>query len=379
MTTPFRVGDFLPWFDLMCSSDYLYHFDTLGGRQVALAFLGGQSKAESRTFAKTMVALRPKLKDLGVHPLMMSSDPDDRQDPAFKALSDYVTTFWDEGGEVHRRYRLDQRPGLFLVARNLRLHAYVDLHPLETFESRALEAAKTFPERGEPLAEPAPAPMHAPVLQVSRVFDPELCQELIRYYETHGGAPSGFMRDKGGMTGAVLDPKFKRRADCSIADAGLVKTLHLAIRQRLIGEIRKAYAFEVTRVERTIIGCYTAEDRGFFSAHRDNTTKATKHRRFAVSINLNAEEFEGGELWFPEYADRIYKPGSGDAVVFSCSLLHEARPVTAGRRLAFLPFLYDEAAAKIRTDNRQFLSVPDAEMVKDAALAPPAEAVRQTG
>jgi len=38
-------------------------------------------------------------------------------------------------------------------------------------------------------------------------------------------------------------------------------------------------------------------------------------------------------------------------VVFSCSLLHEARPVTAGRRYALLPFLYDDAAARVREAN----------------------------
>ncbi|HSA82007.1 MAG TPA: hypothetical protein VLE23_14415, partial [Geminicoccaceae bacterium] len=41
--------------------------------------------------------------------------------------------------------------------------------------------------------------------------------------------------------------------------------------------------------------------------------------------------------------------------VFSCSLLHEAQPVTAGRRYAFLPFLYDEAAARIRVANNRYL------------------------
>ncbi len=38
-------------------------------------------------------------------------------------------------------------------------------------------------------------------------------------------------------------------------------------------------------------------------------------------------------------------------MVFSCSLLHQALPVTAGRRYAFLPFLYDDAAAKLREAN----------------------------
>lgn len=41
--------------------------------------------------------------------------------------------------------------------------------------------------------------------------------------------------------------------------------------------------------------------------------------------------------------------------MFSCSLLHTVAPVTRGRRLAFLPFLYDEAAAKLRAENNRFL------------------------
>jgi len=103
-------------------------------------------------------------------------------------------------------------------------------------------------------------------------------------------------------------------------------------------------------MERYIISCYAAEDGGHFRAHRDNTTAGTAHRRFAVSINLNSE-FEGGEVSFPEYGPRGFKPPPGGAVVFSCSLLHAVSRVTSGRRYAFLPFLYDDAAAKIREAN----------------------------
>ena len=39
---------------------------------------------------------------------------------------------------------------------------------------------------------------------------------------------------------------------------------------------------------------------------------------------------------------RTYRPPTGGAVVFCCSLQHEATPVTRGRRYAFLPFLYGE-------------------------------------
>jgi predicted 2-oxoglutarate/Fe(II)-dependent dioxygenase YbiX len=74
---------------------------------------------------------------------------------------------------------------------------------------------------------------------------------------------------------------------------------------------------------------------------------ASAHRRFAVSINLN-DDFEGGGIVFPEYGTRIFRPPTGGALVFSCSMLHAVAPMVRGRRYACLPFVYDEAAAKLR-------------------------------
>jgi predicted 2-oxoglutarate/Fe(II)-dependent dioxygenase YbiX len=121
-----------------------------------------------------------------------------------------------------------------------------------------------------------------------------------------------------------------------------------------VPEILKVHQFKATRMERYIVSCYAAEDGGHFRMHRDNTTKGTAHRRFAVSINLN-EDFDGGEVSFPEYGPRSFKVAFGGAVVFSCSLLHAVSRITRGRRYAFLPFLYDEAAVKIREANNAHL------------------------
>ncbi len=75
----------------------------------------------------------------------------------------------------------------------------------------------------------------------------------------------------------------------------------------------------------------------YFRAHRDNGTPQTADRTFAVSLNLN-EDYDGGELVFPEYGPTRYKPKAGAAAVFSCSLLHEALPVTHGRRFVLTTF-----------------------------------------
>ena len=155
-------------------------------------------------------------------------------------------------------------------------------------------------------------------------------------------------------TVGVLDD-FKKRRDATINDEALKVETRTAISRRLLPEIRKAFRFTATRVERYIVARYDAEDGGYFRAHRDNLTSGTAHRQFAVSINLNAEEFAGGDLRFPEYGMRTYRPPTGGAVVFSCSLLHEATPVTRGSRYAFLPFFYDEAGEELRLRNNHLV------------------------
>jgi predicted 2-oxoglutarate/Fe(II)-dependent dioxygenase YbiX len=203
-------------------------------------------------------------------------------------------------------------------------------------------------------------PRPAPVLLLPRVFEPEFCRMLMALYDRGESAESGFMQTdpKTGKTVLRTDPQMKRRRDCLIEDEGLQKAIRRRLHRRLVPEVRKAFQFHATRIERYIVARYDAADGGHFRAHRDNTTKGTAHRRFAVTINLNADDYEGGDLAFPEFGPQTFRAPTGGAVVFSCSLLHEARPVTRGARYCFLPFLYDEAAAKIRQENLGFVDLP---------------------
>jgi hypothetical protein len=237
---------------------------------------------------------------------------------------------------------------------------------LRILECAPLDDGEALMRRVAGLGSPddhAGAPLHAPVLIVPRVFEPPFCQQLVDHYGQIGGSPSGVMRVRDGKTVGVLDD-FKKRRDVVVVDEELKRGTRERIAARLLPEIAKAFQYQATRLERYIISCYDAEDGGYFNPHRDNTTPATAHRRFAVSINLNAEEFEGGDLRFPEFGRRTYRPPTGGAVVFSCSLLHEATPVVRGRRYAFLPFLFDEEAERIRVASQQNL----------AAVSPPAAA-----
>ena len=164
------------------------------------------------------------------------------------------------------------------------------------------------------------------------------------------------MTEKDGMTIGRIDHRMKRRQDYHIESSELRKAIDQRIVRRLIPEIEKAFAFRATRIERHIVACYDAQSGGFFKPHRDNQTAGTAHRRFACTINLNSDEYDGGNLRFPEFGNHTYRAPTGGAVVFSFSLLHEATAVTKGRRYATLPFLYDDAAAKIREQNEKFIS-----------------------
>jgi predicted 2-oxoglutarate/Fe(II)-dependent dioxygenase YbiX len=187
-----------------------------------------------------------------------------------------------------------------------------------------------------------------------------LCEALIEYYKGHGGEDSGFMRDVNGKTKRIIDHGHKRRRDCQIKDEDLRKACRDRINGRLTPEIEKAFQFRATRMERYLVGCYNAAEQGHFRAHRDNTTRGTAHRRFAVSLFLNTGQYEGGYMRFPEFGSALYTAPAGGAVVFSCSLLHEATLVTRGLRYMFLPFLYDDAAHQIRQQNLQFVEVEEA-------------------
>ena len=122
----------------------------------------------------------------------------------------------------------------------------------------------------------------------------------------------------------------------------------LCIGRRVAPEIEKAFCFRATRVEEFKIACYEGDTSGFFRPHKDNLSERTMYRRFAMSLLLtDPDEYEGGELRFLEYGPELYKPGAGDAVVFSCSLLHEVLPMAAGRRFVLLCFLFGEEEARM--------------------------------
>lgn len=338
-----QPGDPAPWFRAPGTTNPSYAFDTVAGRWIVLAVLTGADPQGLEAAAAAVAAARDRFDDAAACFFGVVRDTPAARDWARDDLPGVRWLF--DSGAVAELYGAAERPLWFLIDPMLRVTGISDDGPRLLAELARLPP----PERH------AGAPAFAPVLVAPRLFEPAFCQALIEHYEARGGQPSGFMREVDGVTRLMMDERHKRRSDVQLEDQTLKDQARARVIRRLVPQIEKAFQFKATRMERYLVACYDAEDGGgWFRPHRDNTTKGTAHRRFAVSINLNAD-FDGGELRFPEFGARTYRPPPGGAVVFSCSLLHEATPVTRGRRFAFLPFLYDEAGAKVRERNLGYL------------------------
>ena len=356
-------GEPAPWFVCRSPVNPKYHFDTVAGRYVVLCFFGSAGQAPGAVVWNDLRAAAARF-DLENFVLFgVSQDSADETAERVGDIMPGVRVFWDHDHSVSAQFGVGPLPSSaggapewrgvsYVLDERLRVVAALPMPPDGTGHvAQLLEILDRLP----PLAPPVVAATQAPVLVVPRVFEPGLCEKLIALYERHGGGESGFMRDVGGKTVGLVDHSHKRRRDYDIVDEEVKRACMTRIHDRLAPEIQKAFQFKVTRMERYIVACYDGTEGGHFRAHRDNTTLGTAHRRFAVSLHLNTGHYEGGLLRFPEFGRQLYSAPAGGAVVFSCSLLHEAAPVTKGRRYMFLPFLYDEDAARVRQENHKFL------------------------
>jgi predicted 2-oxoglutarate/Fe(II)-dependent dioxygenase YbiX/peroxiredoxin len=348
------VGDPAPWFAQATSSSPRVALDLLAGRYLVLCFLMDTSDPAGQR-ALDLVAQNRELFDdekISFHGVTVNWR--DQHDGRTEESLPGVRFFWDFDLTVSRLYGVapaNAGSGVISVRRKwvildptLRIVASVRFEKDGAERPAVLEILRNLP----PARAFAGVDASPPILYLPNVFEPDLCARLVAAFDQHGGQESGSLVQVGDETVPVHDHGHKWRLDHLLEDWDLMVRVKARIQRRVVPEMAKAFAFQATKMERYLVGCYG--EGGHFALHRDNTTTATEHRRFAVSVNLN-DGYDGGELRFPEYGPRRFKPAVGTAVVFSCSLLHGVSPVTRGKRYAFLPFLHDDAADAILERN----------------------------
>lgn len=345
MTQPqasLRAGDKIPFCYGMDADQRYYSFEDQAGRAAVLILAGTQPPAALEGLIGAFAERTAEFAALGVDVcvLAMVAAPGwpTAQVPAGLKLIHCMDPglFNASGGE----------PCVLVIDRAVRL---VDAFAADRQEavSGALAAAAALPR--EPAYE---ASCPAPVLIRPGLFDPDLRRRLIAHFEAgahEAGAVAGI--DADGHQVNRIDAAKKHRRDLVIEPSDpLHAEVVEAIGTRLVPEIRKAFHAEVAHLDRMLIARYDDEG-GYFLRHRDNASAHLAWREFALSVNLNTGEYEGGALRFPEYNDHLYTPPAGSGCVFSASLLHEAMPVTRGRRYVLLTFLHGAKAEAKRLES----------------------------
>lgn len=252
---------------------------------------------------------------------------------AVMAKAPEVGLLYDPDGTVARAFGLTAGMGMLAFDANFRLYA--------RFDEPAFAAAATAVREMVERAHDEIVHESAPVLIVPQLFDPAMCARLMDAWR-NGKQFVGRVSDASQQGRLEENAEIKRRTDVAIEDGGLQAEITELVARRVFPEMEKAFDFVPARCETFRIGCYDSADAGFFLRHRDNTTARTRFRKFALTVNLNTGDYDGGDLQFPEYGRTLYAPDAGGAIVFNCSLLHEVKPVTRGRRFGIFSFMYDQ-------------------------------------
>jgi len=323
---PPEAGDIAPSFKLAATSGEAIDpaSDLVAGKPLLLLFRAGD------TLPQGLEALVAQLKGLDGRAVLVTSLGEATSLDGFESAA-------DAEGATRSLFGVGSEDRLVLIAPNRHV-AYIggDAAAAQTALAR-IAASRTA----------VAMTAHPPVLIVPDVFSRADCQKLINIFAMQGQTfvePGHGTLPPGNADYKQKIPEYGRkdRIDHWIRQPETNALIDDRLSRRLFPEIQKSFQYRITRREAYRIGSYEGERGGELHGHRDNTKPMVAHRRFACSINLNTEQFEGGELRYPEFGNQLYRPETGAAITFSCSLLHEPMHVTKGRRFVLLAFLYGE-------------------------------------
>ena len=328
-----HIGDIAPGFKLLSMQGEVIDLraDNRAGKPSLLIFLpAGQNMAQLSAFVESA----QEFSKLQATIYVIARDRGQLENARVG-----ITALPDPEGKVMAAFGLQNEIKVFVIAPNRHIAGiYPGMDCLPEVKSKIQAIAEHY--------QSAQLTNHPPVLLIPNILSSEECRHLMNIYAMQGNIfvepGHGPSNHTGDYKMRIPDYGRRDRIDHWIKQSDTNKYIDERLGRRLFPEILKAFQYRITKREDYRIGCYEGERGGELHGHRDNTSPRVAHRRFACSINLNTEDFEGGELRFPEFGNHLYRPPTGAAIVFSSSLLHEPLHVTAGRRFVLLAFLYGD-------------------------------------
>lgn len=336
MVSVVQAGDRAPACYGMTDERAFYSFEEQYGRPVVLILVDARTGSSPPAVIGEFIARLHLFAVRDADVLLVVNDNPSGLWPGGHAL---IRTI--DCGRFLDRCGVGARDALLLVLdRNLRVALRLRLDERADAVTACLDCLDELPhEAPRDVSQPAPA------IVLPNLLSREVCQSLIRQFESGPTIDGEVARiDAAGVARSVVDHRKKHRRDMQLS---LYDGQHSHLQHLLLGrcapEIAKAFQVSVSHTDRILVSRYD-EAAGWFRRHRDNTADNVAFRQFALSVNLNTEEYSGGHLLFPEYNDHRYRPPTGGGVIFSTAVLHEAAPVTSGRRYVLLTFFHSDAA-----------------------------------
>ena len=311
--------------------------DLVTGR--ALVLLIGPD--ESGALTATLAAFRDRNADfaaLDVNLFAVSRQPIEANRATHADLALPFKLLTDATCDISGAFGVENSPVAVIIdpnhriARILRAGARAPQDPASLADATLASLRADFAPQG------ARVRAQAPILLLPRVLGKADCARLVELFHRPVRAwPSDGFRSEGHIkeTGDFkVDHAggYGQLTEYVVRDPAVQQFLDHCFNRRVGREMRKAFQTRVSQREDYRIARYDSASGGVLHPHRDNATKETAHRRFTMTVNLNAGDYEGGALRFREYGDHYYEVERGTAVIWSATLLHEVMPVTKGAR-----------------------------------------------
>jgi peroxiredoxin len=292
-----------PWATPTLGSGF-FNLQVAAGRWIVLAFL---DRADSRTMDDELDELfrNAHFDEDRVIFCGIVRAPQSVLENFAKQTGQAISFVADPDGMISRSFGAADKPRLFVLDPMLRAVANIPWDESGAHIKTACELIRGLPD----VDNSAGVPLTAPVLIVPRVLDFPLCETLVRVFGEVGGEDSGFLVDVDGKTARMIDHRLKCRSDLVV--------VHPVLKMSADGAL-----------------------------NWKNRSMARMRRRTTwLRMASRNQDYEGGDLVFPEFGRRPYRAPMGGAVVSSCGALHQVMPVTKGRRL------YGETDAALREAN----------------------------
>lgn len=181
---------------------------------------------------------------------------------------------------------------------------------------------------------------HFPFIRIDNALDDELLRDVKDYYSQQNKRGQLIFHKRAGKDRSHVHP-----------DVELTKRIDNKLSRTVLPELRKIFYFDAKHREDYKICSYDGVTSGRFHVHRD-TPAPQQHRRYAMSLLLN-DDYEGGELYLPEYDIKV-KPKANTAIIFPGISAHQVLEVTKGSRMAVITFFSSDLKERYRMKSHFF-------------------------